>query len=358
MSKSLSVAFMTLALTACGGGSDGPNDRDRIIPCGAASCGKESFRRAIPSASSLKIDFQGTSGSGLKARSSRALEAVSPAYLSTAAYVDAINADITAIFDDLEAIAGTAPEVEDDAMHEWREEEGALEEVLHIDSDDGNTFSLMYGVGEPGFELSADAALLTAEVQLDADGDKASFTIDIDLDAWTAALPEADAEGRIHIRAMPFAGGELEVWYDFEDVAVGGDTPASSQTTYWIFEGASGALEFLAADDDGSATAFVRWAEDGGRYDHHVAFDDPDFGTVDEIVTNCWDDTAAETFDASAVLDDQGAFEADLDGEEDSCLFGPVADHPNPGSDFEDLPGEGEWQALEDEACAADPDQC
>ena len=60
----------------------------------------------------------------------------------------------------------------------------------------------------------------------------------------------------------------------------------------------------------------------------------------------------------AAVLDDQGAFEADLDGEESACVFGPVADHPNPGADFEDLPGEGEWQALEDEACQADPEQC
>jgi len=180
------------------------------------------------------------------------------------------------------------------------------------------------------------------------DGDEqADFDLTIDLDALDEVLAE-DISGDIVIAEMPFPGGEREVWYDFHQVDLGDGDIENSRTTYWeLDDDDSAALEFVADWDDQIATAFARWDDDGGRYDHHTAYVDDQLGQVDEIATSCWTAGGAEVFDGWAVIDDAGEYYGEIDGDEAECDFGPVADHPDPGDEFDDLPGEGEWDDLE-----------
>jgi hypothetical protein len=153
---------------------------------------------------------------------------------------------------------------------------------------------------------------------------------------------------------MPFDGGDHEIWYDFAQFADGDEPLEDSITTYWTFDDGSGALEYLADFDDAEVTVYVRWGDDGGRYDHHALYEDPDLGLVDDIATNCWAADGAELFDAWAVIDQALDYEGEIDGDEADCAFGPVADHPDPGADFDDLPEEGEWDDLELDAGGTD----
>ena len=155
------------------------------------------------------------------------------------------------------------------------------------------------------------------------------------------------ARGEIVLVAKPLAGGKTERWFDFHAVSQGGGPVASTRTTAWEFGDQSGALEYYGEVDGEPTTAYARWDEDGGRYDHHLEYDDVDLGPVDEIMTNCWNTAGREEFGAWAVIDQLSNYYGELEGQESACGFGPVADHPDPGEEFDDLPAQGEWELLE-----------
>jgi hypothetical protein len=312
----------------------------------------------VPTKKSVSIDFARTSNASANGpvdvsefgSSVRALETVSPIYQALALYVDDITTEIAEIFDDLQDVATIPPEVEETTLHRWRKpdaEEANLDRVLVLQSPDEREFELVYYLGTTGFDPTEADAVLTGTVYLDANGNKETFDLDVNLDALSTILDDFTATGAIQISAMPFDGGAREIWYDFDAVAFDGDAPETSLTTYWIFEEGSGALEYLSSINDEEATVFARWDEGGGRYDHHVQYNFDELGFVDDIATNCWNANAAETFDAWAVIDDDLNYYGEIDGFEDDCRFGPVDGHPNPGQDFDNLPAEGEWDDLE-----------
>jgi hypothetical protein len=334
-----------LVLAACGGGGGGSHDD---LPCPSGDCGNPAFRRAVPTAARLHI--KDPTGAPAKRSGSSQLDGISDALISVDDQVGEINDLIEGVFDDLDETASTTPEIETATENTWRYElvdDPGLEEVLRITSDDGVHFTIEDFVGPAGLEPDGAAPVLHGEVTTDDDG-ATDFNLTVDLDAWAAATGEA-AQGEVVIAVMPLDGGDDEIWYDYHEVAFDGEPAESSRTTAWIWDADAGSigLEYLADVDGELVTVYARWDDAGGRYDHHVATDDPESGPIDEIATNCWGAGGEETFDAFAVIDSSGAHYGELDGDEESCEFGPVADHPSPGDDFDDLPGDGEWSELE-----------
>jgi hypothetical protein len=338
------LSFLVIgSLAACGGGGGGDDDP---LPCPSGDCGQESFRRAVPTSARLRI-AQPT-GSAHKPGGVQSLDAVSDALVDVTAEVDEINGVIDDIFDDLDDAVSTTPEVESDTEHQWRFELPdlpGLEEVVRVSSDDGVVFTIEDFVGPAGLAPGDVAPVLHGDVSVDGD-EATDLGLTVDLDAFADATGEV-AQGEIVIAVMPLDGGEDEVWFDFHEVSFDGEAPETSRTTAWIWGEGSVGLEYLADVEDAQATVYARWDDGGGRYDHHVAWTDPDAGPLEEIATNCWTVSGEEVFDAWAVFDVEGTYYGELDGEEGSCEFGPVADHPDPGSDFDDLPADGEWDDLE-----------
>jgi hypothetical protein len=340
MDSVLLLPFL-LSAAACGGGGGGGGD----LPCPSGNCGQESFRRAVPTSARLRISEP--PGSAQKRGGVASLDAVSGALIDVATEVDEINGVIDEIFDDLDDAVSTEPELETETEHQWRFELvdlPGLDEVVRVTTDDGVTFAIEDYVGAAGFDPATVAPVMHGEVTVDGE-EAESLALTIDLDAWAAETGDL-AQGEIVIAVMPLEGGEDEVWFDFHAVSLDGGPVEDSRTTAWAWDETSVGLEYLSDVEGEQATVYARWDADGGRYDHHLGWDDPTAGPVEEIATNCWTVSGAEVFDAWAVFDDTG-FYGELDGEEDSCEFGPVEDHPDPGVDFDDLPADGEWELLE-----------
>jgi hypothetical protein len=332
---------LVLLVAACGGGGGGNPD----IPCPSGNCGQESFRRAVPTASRLRI---AEPAAAAKRTGGANLDAISDALIAVDGEVEDINGVIDGVFADLDDAVSTTPEVETETEHQWRFallDEPGLDEIVRITTTDGVVFQVEDYVGPAGFAPGDVAPVMHGEVETDGDG-ATGFDLTVDLDAWAAATGEV-AQGEIVIALMPLAGGEDEVWFDFHEVSLDGGAVETSRTTAWVWDDTSVGLEYVADLDGAIMTVYARWDDGGGRYDHHVGWDDPELGPLDEIATNCWADGGAEEFDAYAVIDSTGAYYGELDGDEASCQFGPVADHPTPGEEFADLPADGEWTALE-----------
>ena len=332
---------LILLVAACGGGGGGS---DPDIPCPSGNCGQESFRRAVPTASRLKIkDPTGAPAKRIGAN----LDALSDALIAVDDEVDDINSVIDDVFADLDDAVSTAPEIESETEHQWRfalVDEPGLDEIVRITTADGTVFEVEDFIGPAGFEPGDVAPVLHGEVDTDGDG-ATGFDLTVDLDAWAAVTGDV-AQGEIVIALMPLAGGEDEIRFDYHEVSIDGEPVETSRTTAWVWDETSIGLEYVADLDGALMTVYARWDDGGGRYDHHVAWDDPEAGPVEEIATNCWAAGGSEDFDAFAVIDSAGAYYGEIDGDEASCQFGPVADHPTPGEDFDDLPADGEWDDL------------
>lgn len=350
---------------ACGGGAADPSPPGgKALPCNADHCGAPAFRAAVPTRAQLRIPFGRARTQGGLSASRRSLEAISPAYAELEAYVGEINDDIELIFTELESLASTAPEAETEAEHQWREvDEGSgLEEVLELETADQRSFALRWSVGPAGFEPNAEDAIVEATIDLDADSEVVGYGIEVNLGQWTLADPALLAAGTVRISAEPYQGGELELWYDYDNVTVGGETAVSSETTFYRINADEGALEYLDVDSQGeAATAYARFGAAGGRLDHHLNFQDEGEPLV-ELASNCWSPSAAETFDAVAWLTaEEEVIEAELDGEEGNCAYGPIADHPEPGPELSLLPESGAWDQLilaQQAWCDAHPEEC
>ena len=360
----LASIVMGVSLAACGGGGDGGGDgggssSDDPLPCAAERCGDETFRSAVPGRQAVRIDFprsgarsrpvEGIGALGPRRTTRPQLEAVAPAYQHLEAEVSEINGVVDAVFADLEALVSGAPEIEEDTVHRWRRPDPDLpgnEEVLTLESDDQVQFALTYAAGPAGFEPGSDDVVMAGDIVV-AGGVKSDLWLTIDFDAATRIVPSLGLTGEIDIRVQPFAGGEREVWYDFIGFGEAGGEIEDSITTYWVFGEGDGALEYLDALHDSDATVFARWEPLGGRLDYHVQWFDPDAGVLDEIGTSCWAAAGAETFYGWALIDELLNAYVELDGQEEDCAFGPVEGHPDPGDEFVNLPGDGEWADLE-----------
>jgi hypothetical protein len=357
-SPSVVSSLLVIAIAACGTESSS-TPPDKLPDCPSGNCGKESFRRAVPTRAEVRIDRPTGNARirrepGVKApvigrKRAVALEAISPALLAVDDQVIEIDEMIDDVFGELEASSTTTPEIESDTEHRWRVDDPELvghEDVLRITTTDESRFEVEYFIVPAGSDPDAATPVVHGEVRL-ADDDQVDFELTVDLDAFALVDTSLDATGEIVIAAMPLANGESEHWFDYHAVSFDGGPVETSRTTAWAFDETSGALEFVADYDGDQVTIYARWDDRGGRYDHHVEFVDPDVGLVDEIATNCWDPTGGEDFDAWAVIDQSLDFYGELDGSEASCVFGPVADHPNPDGEFDNLPAEGEWEKLE-----------
>ncbi len=361
------LPFFLLCLSvACSSPDEGPADKpediDPDIPCNADHCGQSRFRHAIPSRDTVRIQFGDSARSSLHRTGTEnrplggigqvtlALEARSPNLSNTEDYVAEINGVVDGLFESFEALASGSPEQESELVHVWRQvsdDDASLDEILVVTAIDERSYVLDLVLAENNVDPEQGVSVIRGAVQLDDDEVKTEFEFVIDLAAASDRIEGLNLSGEILISAHPFAGGLREVWYDFDAVGAAGGQLQNSRTTYWILDYDSGALEFVSEEHEELATVFVRWDSSGGRYDHHVEWDSELYGVVDEIATNCWDDSGAELFDAAAVIDADLSYYGEIDGDELDCAFGPVDAHPNPGEDFGNLPGDGEWQELE-----------
>ena len=353
----MSVLAFVMSVAACGSSNSSSDDNPDPPPCPSGDCGKETFRRAVPTRAQVRIQHP----TGARARRAShtsapiknpgqlALEPFSPALAAVDDEIVEIDAVVDEVFAELEATASTEPEIQTDTEHQWRVANPELsghDDVLRITSTDEKTFAVEYFIVPTGASPESATPIVSGEV-IAGDGDQRNFLLDVDLAAYSDVDPAYAATGVITIAVMPLAGGIDETWFDFEAVSFDGGPVETSRTTAWEYGDSDGALEYVADIDGAQATAYARWDARGGRYDHHAEFVDPDLGLVDEIVTNCWEPSGAETFDAFAYIDQNLDFYGELDGDEAACAFGPVEDHPSPAEDFENLPGDGEWQTLE-----------
>lgn len=347
MSKNVAFAFLTLGTlgaAACGGSGGGKKLPDDSIECkNPSGCGKESFRRAIPSRKTVQVDY--------KRASQRlfSLDAQAQGYTMLGDHIDEINNTVDDIFEELENLASDAPDSETDTEIQWRAEDPFApgdEAVLTLTSSDEATFQLEYAVGPTGFEPTDADTILSGEVHV-ADGEKTNFTLTVDYDTATEIDPDVGLQGSLLISAMPFDGDGREMWYDFHGFGEVGQPTADTRTTYWELGIDDGALEYLDSLHDSEATLYARWDGDGGRLDDHVGWDWGTHGPVDEISTDCWSAAGAETFSGWALFDD-GRDYVRIDGDEGDCDFGPLADYAGDlaQSAFSELPQEGEWDDL------------
>lgn len=322
------------------------------LPCRATSCGNQEARAAIPTRDLLKLDFNAAT----RQIDASGLEPYSSYHRAVLEEFDEINDVIDAVFDDLEYAAGAEPTI-DDGDHLWRAMAGDTEVVLDIDHTGPGAYALALYEGDVGFE--PDTPLVAGSVILNAGRDSVErLSLEIDV-AATAAVEGLDAAGRIAIEASPFEGGYLQLTYETEGLAYEGEQVENGTTRYWIFGADDYGASFLNDADDEEYTVYVRWGADGGRWDGHAAYDDPDGdGILDDITTNCWDASGSEVFAAETTIDEDLNFEGQLAGEESDCPFGPIADHPDPGTTFENLPGEGEWQEIDFVGCNPEEQSC
>lgn len=374
--RSLFTFGMLMAALGCGGDDrpepgpgPGPGPRQPTeLPCRAASCGDASFRHAIPSRGLIRIDLGSGSTSmpivaGEVAGSRQPLLEFSPYLQATLDHIDDINEMVDAVFEDLEYAAGGEPDEQTDVEHLWRDvdEDSGVDVVLDLESADGVQFALAYYEGPTGFEPLPEDAIVSGTITLGADETIDAFDLEIDLDALSAADPTVDATGAV-ILAAHSLGETLEVLYDFDNVSIGGEPAESSETTYWVFGEESYGLEFVGIDETAAtASVYVRWDEEGGRWDSHDAYDDADLGAVDEFATNCWGADGIAVFDGIAVIDGEGNFYGELEGLEEDCDFSPLADHPAPGPEFDGLPQEGTWDEIDflaSEECDPTVEEC
>lgn len=341
------------SIAACGGSDSDP----KLPTCPSGNCGQESFRRAVPTRAQVAIAHPTGKPQARAAFAKRpgvgrkgvvALEPVSAALIAVDDQVSEIDSVIDDVFADLESASGTTPEIETETEHLWRTsdaEQSGQDDLLRITTTDGVTFTVDYFVVPSGGAPAGDP-IITGTVRSE-ENDTLNFELELDIDAFAAVDPTFVGTGSIVIAAMPLAGGKSEHWFDYQDVSFDGGPVETSRTTAWAYSESSVALEFVAVIDDEETTVYARWDERGGRYDHHLAFVDPDVGPVDEVATNCWDPSGAESFDAWVIIDQALNYYGELDGVESACTFGPVADHPTPGEDFDELPEDGEWDDLE-----------
>jgi len=324
----ISMAVVMVGFGAgCGSDTARP---DHTPTCRVDSCGNESFRRAVPTRADVLIRFPATAGAKVST-----LDAVAGTYLWTGDLVGQLNDEVDDVFLTLEDAVSGAPEIADGDVHQWRVPQGSRDAVLRLDRTGDDQFLLTYDVVPTGEQPSPDA-ILAGEVAADA------FETTIDLDALTDVEPGASASGQIVLRTQPFANGLAEHWYDFHQVSLDGEPAEDSRLTYWEFTADSAALELVGDFGDRNGAVYVRWDDSGGRYDHHLDVID---GT-EELLTNCWVGGGAEVFLGAAWTDELGDWTAELDGSEDDCVFGPVADLPVDADEFDDLPAPGEWSQL------------
>jgi len=326
-------------LAACSSSSSTEPD---VPDCPSGNCGQTSFRRAVPTRAKVRID-RPTGASNRRVP----LAAVSQALLAVDERIVTIDKMVDELFGELEASSTTTPVIATDREHVWQVPDPDLagrDDVLRITTSDGVDFQLAY------FIVAHEAAPTGAPVIRGgvrvSDEEISKFELTIDLAAYTTVDPAYAARGEVVIAAMPFSGGLAEHWFDFHNASWGGGPVANTRTTAWTFADDSGSLEYVADVDGEPTTAYARWDVRGGRYDHHTQYVEETLGFVDEIMTNCWGVTGAETFNAFAIIDQTQTFYGQLDGDEDACVFGPVADHPDPGNEFDDLPPAGAWKLL------------
>ena len=323
---------------ACGGGSDGPV-LDPPVTCRTGNCGNETFRRAVPSKTSVEIDSPRKAAK----RAGRPLDAISEEFTLVSDYVDATDDQIAGVFADLEYMVGGTPteETAESVTWEFVLEDNQTTGILEVALTSEDTFHLTYT------EDDLDSNILDGEVSTDGDG-LASFTLDFDLAADAEQTGEVKS-GVITLAGHPFAGGAREIFYDEAAVSFGGSAPRNTRSTYWRFDDDSDGLEFLQESEAQDIEVYARWDDEGdGRYDSHASADEGPggIGLVETIQTACWTDFGAEEFDAFAFYNDTD-FYGEIEGNEDDCFYGPVDDHPDPGSDFDDLPQDGEWDLIE-----------
>ena len=326
------IVVVTLAAVACSEPTGELPDRTVTEP---------TFRKAIPSRTSVAIDFQ--------RRLRHHLEPVSPQYESLELHVAKINGTIDAVFDDLGQFSQLTPEVLEARRARWRKTYVGLaghDEVLEISTEDGWEFVLAYDIGPAGFAPDASSPL-TATVVLDENDTIDAFDITLDFDALRRIEPTSNIVGKLLVALQPSSGKTREIWYDLAGLGTAGGVVETSRTTYWAFGASSGGLEYVGQASGEEQTAYARWDGRGGRLDYYARVETSVVGPLDLLGSNCWGVSTQELFDGFAMFTTTSDVYVHVDGIEASCVHAPLDGHPMPDGEFDALPEQGDWDVLE-----------
>lgn len=359
MARRILLSLSVLLALACGpADSGGDPDPMPDRPCRAERCGPAEFQAALPSRERLMIGF----GGGNATRISQpgvvisSLDATSEHLELIDENADGIDELIGDVWDELEWVIGSEPELEEEGETWWRtaSEDDPDVELLLVATEDDTGFTFQLYAGPEGIDPESSTEVIRADIDVDSEGEPENLMILIDLDEEASAYGTSTA-GAISIEAQ--LGATTQIFFDLDEVSTEGEAPASSETTFLDLEGGVGVLEHVGVADEVSTHWLANWNATGaGRSDYVAQHEDLELGLLEEIGTNCWDASGGEVFDGFAVFDEAGQWYAEIDGEETSCAFSALENDPTADGDFENLPREGEWESIALESCVIDED--
>ena len=328
---------------------EGKEQVDPGVTCTQAACASEKWQRALPTRNTVSIGF--SSGSSTRKQSFDSLGFVtgetSEAYIDLSDYIDEINDLMDDVFLTIEEAGELEPEEETDGYARWRLTQGSYDVVVELATDDGVTYDIWVDAVDSGVLFERAESGLTGSIVLNEDGTKESFEFLLDLEDF-GVFDDIEVSSEIVITAEPFDEGLFVYTYDFAELDAQSATLA--QTTYWLFEPGSGAIEHSYIADDGFEASegeiYGRWDNDGGRLDSYVSIADSQGDYWEVVNSNCWAGGGAEVFDGLMSLHESEIYAETL-GEPEDCVFEVLDGHPDPIKSIEDLFNTYGWEEAD-----------
>ncbi len=311
--------------------------KDEIDPgvtCMQQGCASDKWQRALPSRDTVSISF---GGSGTSAPRNLSFDAagfatgeISSDYQDLEAYIGEINDLLDDVFLTIEEVGALPPEVEEDGFARWRLTQDGYDVIVEVATEDEVNYEIWVDAVDSGVLFERAESGLTGSMVLDEDGNKESFDFLLDLEDF-GVFDDIEVTSEIAITARPFDGGLFVYTYDF--VELDAQSASLAETTYWVFEPGSGAIEHSYVADDGfeasAGELYGRWDVDGGRLDGFVGILDAQGDVWNVVTSNCWGGGGIETFDGIIAID-AGEVYAETLGEPGDCLFEVLDGNPDP----------------------------
>lgn len=306
---------------------------DPGVECKQAACASQKWQRALPSRDTVSISFAGSTSSTRSLPIEQAgllIGETSSAYEDLDDYIGEINDLLDDVFLTVEEAGALEPEVEEDGFARWRLTEDGYDVIVEVSTEDSVNYEIWVDAVDSGSLFERAESGLTGSMVINEDGSKESFEFTLDLEDFSV-FDDIEVSSEIVITAEPFDEGLFVYTYDFAELDA--QSIAFSQTTYWVFEPGSGAIEHSYAAEDGleasAGEIYGRWDQDGGRMDGFVAIEDAEGDAWNVIASNCWGMGGVETFDGLISIDADEVYAETL-GEPGDCIFEVLEGNPDP----------------------------
>lgn len=250
--------------------------------------------------------------------------------------VDRVNDLLDEVFGVIGDAGSAAPETADDTRRVWRHPVNGGEIVLEL-SGAGATYDVamsVVAVGDP----PADSPAIFGYVFLDDHGDELNLFANLgELDYLSGLTGDVAVEG------SPTDTGQKLTYKVFVD---DGDELLGYDTSYWRMGPGEGVLQQVASVGGEGGEVWAHWAPSGGRYDAVVEGFEPEWGDLEIVYSECWDDGGDMTFSAGLQRTDDGDYGA-VSGVESACEWGFSEAYPESPELLGEYLDERGWSAHE-----------